>query len=60
MQNNKQFYSVSDMATILGYQRMTIYRYIWCKRLKAYRVGKEYRVAHSEFKRFMDERRYNY
>ena len=57
MQKDTQFYSVSDLSMLLGYTRMTIYRYIWRKGLKAYKVGKEYRVTHEEFTRFMNERR---
>ena len=49
----KEFYGIKEVAEKLGYEPITIYRYVWFGDLKAFKVGKEYRVAHSEFERFM-------
>jgi len=54
----KEFYSVSEVAAKLCYQPITIYRYVWFGDLKAYKIGKEYRVAHAEFERFMASCKY--
>lgn len=56
MEKQQQYYSVQEMAEMLGYRPMTIYRYISAKTLKAYKIGKEYRIEHSEFTRFMAAR----
>ena len=50
----KEYYSVKEVATKLGYQPMTVYRYIWFYGLRAYKTGKAYRVAHDELQRFLD------
>ena len=34
---------------------MTIYRYIDAGKLKAYKIGKEFRIERSEFERFMNK-----
>ena len=50
----KEFYKAEDLAELLDVNIMTIYRYIKAKRLKAYKIGKEYRIDKKEFKRFLD------
>ncbi len=55
--NNKQekeFYKTEDLAELLDVNIMTIYRYIKANRLKAYKIGKEYRIDNKEFKRFLE------
>ena len=59
METQKEYLSVKEIAAKLGYTHTTIYRYIGAKRLRAYKTGKEYRVEHSEFTRFMESLRYN-
>jgi excisionase family DNA binding protein len=34
---------------------MTIYRYIKAGKLKAYKIGKEFRINKEEFQRFLDK-----
>ena len=50
---DKQFYTAQELADILGYNIMTIYRYIKAGKLTAYKVGKEFRIDHSEFNKFL-------
>jgi excisionase family DNA binding protein len=51
----KEFYKAEDLAELLNVNIMTIYRYIKAKRLKAYKIGKEYRIDRKEFKIFLDK-----
>jgi len=50
---NKDFYTAKDLADKLGLNIMTIYRYIDAKKLKAYKIGKEYRISKVEFEAFL-------
>lgn len=50
---NKQFYTAEELANSLEVNIMTIYRYIKSKKLKAYKIGKEYRIDKNEFESFM-------
>ncbi len=56
MTNNKQkeFYRAEELAEALQVNIMTIYRYIKAKKLKAYKIGREYRVDKIEFNKFLD------
>ena len=51
----KEFYRVEDLASKLDVNVMTIYRYIKAKKLKAYKIGKEYRIDHEEFFKFLEQ-----
>ena len=51
----KEFYTPADLAKLLSVNIMTIYRYIKAKRLKAHKIGKEYRIDRTEFQRFLDK-----
>ena len=53
--NEKEFYTAEDLATKLGVNIMTIYRYIKAGRLKAHKIGKEFRIEKVEFNRFLKE-----
>src|SRR3989344_927136 len=50
---SKDFYTAQDLADKLGVNIMTIYRYIKAGRLKAYKIGKEFRIERLEFKRLL-------
>lgn len=50
---NKEFYRTEELAEKLGVNVMTIYRYIKAKKLKAYKIGKEFRIDKDEFSRFL-------
>lgn len=53
MTNKKEFYKTEDLAIKLDVNIMTIYRYIKAGKLKAYKIGKEFRIDKSEFERFL-------
>jgi excisionase family DNA binding protein len=53
------FYSAQELADKLGYNVMTIYRYIKAGKLKAYKVGKEFRIDREEFDKFLEYVRKN-
>jgi len=57
--NNKQekeFYKAEDLAEKLDVNIMTIYRYIKTPgKLKAYKIGKEYRIDKKEFENFLNK-----
>ena len=52
---NKEFYTAQELADKLRVNIMTIYRYIKAKKLKAYKIGKEFRIEKSEFNRFLNK-----
>ena len=52
---SKEFYTARDLANKLGVNIMTIYRYINAKKLKAYKIGKEFRIDIKEFENFLDK-----
>ena len=51
--DKKDFYTTQELADKLRVNIMTIYRYIGSKKLKAYKIGKEFRIGQSEFEKFM-------
>lgn len=52
-QKSKPFYTARELADALSVNIMTIYRYIGSRRLKAYKIGKEFRIEKAEFEQFM-------
>ena len=53
MEEKIEFYKAEDLAKLLDVNIMTIYRYIKANRLKAYKIGKEYRIDKGEFNNFL-------
>ena len=51
----KEFYTAEEIATLLSYNIMTIYRYIKAGRLNAYKVGKEFRIKKEDFDIFLSK-----
>lgn len=51
----KDFYTARELADKLQINIMTIYRYIKAGRLKAYKIGKEFRIDKNEFNRFLEK-----
>ncbi len=52
---NRDFYTAKDLADTLGLNIMTIYRHINGGKLKAYKIGKEFRIGKREFQNFLNE-----
>ena len=50
---DKPFYKAEELAELLEVNIMTIYRYIKAGRLKAYKIGREFRIEKSEFDAFL-------
>ena len=55
MSNTKNYYSAKELAEELSLNVMTIYRYISAGKLKAYKIGKEFRIEKADFKKFMGQ-----
>ncbi|MDP2709429.1 MAG: helix-turn-helix domain-containing protein [bacterium] len=51
----KHFYTAQELADMLEYNVMTIYRYIKSGKLKAFKVGKEFRIVKKEFDEFLNK-----
>lgn len=49
----KLFYKAEELAEILDVNIMTIYRYIKAKKIKAYKIGREFRIERKEFNTFL-------
>lgn len=50
----KEFYTAFDLADKLSVNVMTIYRYIKAGKLKAYKIGREFRIDKEEFEAFLE------
>jgi excisionase family DNA binding protein len=53
MNKEKDFYRAEELAEMLQVNVMTIYRYINAKKIKAYKLGREYRIDKNEFQTFL-------
>ncbi|HIP89212.1 MAG TPA: helix-turn-helix domain-containing protein, partial [Thermococcus paralvinellae] len=49
-----KLYRTGEVARRLGISKMTVLRWIKSGKLKAYRIGKEYRVPESEVLRLLE------
>jgi putative resolvase len=49
-----KFYTPLELSEMLRVNKMTIYRYIRAGKIKAYKIGKDYRIEESEYKRFLN------
>ena len=55
MMQQKEFYLVEELAKKLRVCNMTIYRYIKTGKIKAYKIGKEFRIDEKEFNSFLNK-----
>ena len=53
----KEFYTAQELADKLRVNIMTIYRYIKAGKIKAYKIGKEFRIEKKEFETFLNNTR---
>jgi len=53
MIKQKEFYRAEELAETLQVNIMTIYRYIKAGRLKAHKIGRDFRIEKSEFESFL-------
>jgi len=49
-----EFYTAQELADKLRVNIMTIYRYIKAGKLKAYKIGKDFRIEADEFAAFLN------
>jgi excisionase family DNA binding protein len=49
-----EFYTPAEVADMLRVNIMTIYRYIKAGKIKAYKLGKEFRIDVKEYERFLE------
>jgi putative molybdopterin biosynthesis protein len=52
--NEGEFYTAFDLADKLSVNVMTIYRYIKAGKLRAYKIGREFRIDKEEFEAFLE------
>ena len=50
----KDFYTAQELADKFQVNIMTIYRYIKARKLKAHKIGKEFRIDKKEFNNFLE------
>lgn len=55
MEKEKDFYLVEELAESLRVSNMTIYRYIKAGKIKAYKIGKEFRIGKNDFNKFLKQ-----
>ena len=49
----KEFYTAKELAEKLRVNIMTVYRHIGAKKLKAYKIGKDFRIEKKDFDNYM-------
>jgi excisionase family DNA binding protein len=52
--SEKEFYKAIDLARLLEVNIMSIYRYIKAGRLRAFKLGREFRIDKGEFNEFLN------
>ncbi len=55
----ESFYTAKELADILKMDIVTIYRKIRAGKLKAYKIGKEFRIEKEEFDKFLEKNKTN-
>lgn len=53
--DKKEFYLVEELADKLRVSNMTIYRYIKAGKVRAYKIGKEFRIKEEDFNNFLNK-----
>jgi putative molybdopterin biosynthesis protein len=55
----ESFYTAKELADILKMGVVTIYRKIRSGKLKAYKIGREFRIDKAEFEKFLNKNKTN-
>lgn len=55
IEEKKEFFLVEEVAEKLRVSNMTIYRYIQSGKLKAHKIGKEFRISEMDYSSFLDK-----
>lgn len=53
--DSKEYYTAIELAEKLSLNVMTIYRYIKAGKLRAHKIGKEFRIDRNEFEKFLNK-----
>lgn len=53
MEIKKRFYTTSEVAEILGATYLTIYRMIRDGKIKAIKLGRDYRISYDELDKYI-------
>lgn len=56
MSNGPEFLTVEEVAGRLRVHEDTVLRWIRTKRLKAYKIGRDYRIEKTDYEEFLRER----
>lgn len=59
MANKQDFFTAKELADKLRVNIMTVYRKINAGKLKAYKIGKEFRIDKKEFEKFLNQSKIN-
>lgn len=51
--NDEQYYSLKEISTILKVAYLTVYRWVQSDKLKAHKIGKQYRVSEKTLHSFI-------
>ena len=57
--NKREFYLIEELARELRVSNMTIYRYIEAGRLRAYKIGGEFRIDRKDYNNFLNKAKIN-
>ena len=60
MAEEKEFYKAEDLAKLLEVNIMTIYRYIKAGRLRAHKIGRDFRINKKDFNNFLEKAKNNH
>lgn len=55
MDNELKVYSLEEIAEIIGVTKRTMYTYVKDGKLKAVKIGKNWRVSYENLKEFLDK-----
>lgn len=55
MAAENKFYKLSEVMAVLGVTRVTLYNYIKAGKVKAVKVGGQWKVTQDEFKRLSEQ-----
>lgn len=58
-EENVEFFTAQELAEKLRVNIMTVYRYIKKGKIKAHKIGKEFRIEKEEFNAFLDKTKTN-
>lgn len=50
----EQYYTINEIAEMLKVAYLTVYRWIISGKLEAYKVGKQFRISHTDFNKFLE------